>query len=151
MTVSEKASYIKGLMDGMQLDKTTNEGKLFTAIADLLEDLSLSVSDLEEETSAMREYLDEMDTDLSEVETEVYGDGAFGEDDEEDPAHDCVNCDEEDCVVTLDCPACGQEICIEACELEECEQLECPSCGQLLNVICEEDESDGDEELSEEV
>ena len=34
MTLTEKASYLKGLMDGMNLDTTTNEGKLFAAIAD---------------------------------------------------------------------------------------------------------------------
>lgn len=137
MTVSEKASYLKGLMDGMKLDKASDEGRLFAAIADLLEDLALSVSDLDEETSAMREYIDELDTDLSEVETEVYG-----IDEEDSVSHDCVNCDEDECVVSLECPACGNEICIEACELEDCEQLECPACGQLLNVVCE----DGGEE-----
>ncbi len=145
MTVSEKASYLKGLMDGMKLDKASDEGKLFTAIADLLEDLSLSVSDLEDETSAMRDYIDELDTDLSEVETELYG---VDEEEEEPAAHDCVNCDKDECVVSLECPACGHEICIEACELEDCEQLECPACGQLLNVVCEDDE-DGEDSAGE--
>lgn len=140
MTVTEKASYLKGLMDGMKLDKESDQGKLFAAVADLLEDLALSVSDLEDETSAMREYIDEMDTDMSALETAVY-DGEE-EDEDEDIEHDCVNCDEEECVVSLECPACGEEIFIEACELEDCEQLECPSCGQMLNVVHEEDESD---------
>lgn len=146
MTVTEKAAYLKGLMDGMKLDKESDHGKLFTAIADLLEDLSLSVADLEDETSAMREYIDELDTDMSALETAVYE----GEEDEiEDDEHDCVNCDEEECVVQLECPSCGEEIFIEACELKDCEQLECPSCGEMLDVVCEESDEEEDSALEE--
>ena len=47
MTVSEKAAYLKGLIEGMNYDTNSNEGKLFKAIAELLEDISLSVLDLE--------------------------------------------------------------------------------------------------------
>ncbi len=143
MTVTEKAAYLKGMLEGMKLSQESDEGKLFTAIADLLEDLSLSVADLEEETSAMRDYIDEMDNDLSEVETAVYEDG---EDDE--PKRDCVNCDEEACVVRLECPACGEEIFMEACRLEDREHLECPFCGEMLDVVCEEagDEDDENED-----
>lgn len=147
MTVTEKAAYLKGLMEGMKLDKESDQGKLFAAIADLLEDLSLSVADLEDETSAMREYIDELDTDMSTLESAVY-DGE--EDEEEDDEHDCINCDEEECVVSLECPACGEEIFIEACELEDCEQLECPSCGQMLDVVCEERIDEEEDSESEE-
>ena len=77
MTVSEKAAYLRGLMDAMNLDKTANESKLFYAISDLLDDLALSVADLEEETSAMRDYIDEMDNDLSAVESDLYGEDDF--------------------------------------------------------------------------
>ena len=148
MTVTEKAAYLKGLMEGMKLDKESDHGKLFAAIADLLEDLSLSVADLEDETSAMREYIDELDTDMSALESAVY-DGEEEDEDDVDDEHDCVNCDEEECVVSLKCPACGEEIFIEACELEDCEQLECPACGQMLDVVCEE-RIDEDEDGSEE-
>ncbi|MCH5183514.1 MAG: hypothetical protein J1E00_04980 [Oscillospiraceae bacterium] len=150
MTVTEKAAYIKGLMDGMKLDKESDQGRLFTAIADLLEDLSLSVADLEDETSAMREYIDELDTDMSALESAVYDGEEDDEEFEEDDEHDCVNCDEEECVVSLECPACGEEIFIEACELEDCEQLECPACGEMLDVVCEERIEEDDESESEE-
>ncbi len=144
MTVTEKAAYLKGMLEGMKLSRESDEGKLFAAIADLLEDLSLSVADLEEETSAMREYIDEMDNDLSAVETAVYEDDEDEDDDDEE--HDCVNCDRDECVVRLECPACGEEIFVESCELEDCEQLECPSCGEMLDVVCEEADDEDDED-----
>ena len=97
MTVSEKAAYLRGIMEGMNLNKGTNEGKLFSAIADLLEDLALSVSDLEEETSAIRDYVDEMDEDLSTLEEVVYEDGGYDPyDDEDDDEYDDEEDDEDD-------------------------------------------------------
>ncbi len=38
MTNSEKAAYIRGLMEGMDLDPNAKETKLFNAIVDLLDD-----------------------------------------------------------------------------------------------------------------
>ena len=32
MTITEKAAYIKGLAEGLELDKDSKEGKLFAAI-----------------------------------------------------------------------------------------------------------------------
>ena len=36
MTLSEKAAYIQGLADGLDLDETTKEGKLIAALIDLV-------------------------------------------------------------------------------------------------------------------
>ena len=41
--LAERVSYIKGLMDGMNIDLATNEGKLFKAIVDVLDDMALSI------------------------------------------------------------------------------------------------------------
>ena len=46
MTLTEKAAYIKGLMDASELDKTSKEGKILAAVVDLLDDMALTVSDL---------------------------------------------------------------------------------------------------------
>ena len=36
MTLSEKSAYLKGLMEGMNLNTESNEGKMIAAIVDLL-------------------------------------------------------------------------------------------------------------------
>ena len=70
MNISEKATYIKGQLDGMNFDKNTNEGRLFYAIADLLEDISASVLDLDDEQEMINNYLDELDEDLGALEAD---------------------------------------------------------------------------------
>ena len=49
MTITEKVAYLKGLADGLELDKEpSKEGKLIAKIIDILEDVGLAVEDLEE-------------------------------------------------------------------------------------------------------
>ena len=50
MTISEKAAYLKGLMDGLELDTEKAEGKMISAIVDLLGDVTKRLSDVEETT-----------------------------------------------------------------------------------------------------
>ena len=74
MTISEKSAYLKGLMEGMNLNTESNEGKMIAAIVDLLGDMAKRVTDIEETTIAISDELDEIEEDLDAiVESESYG------------------------------------------------------------------------------
>ena len=66
----EKVAYLNGLIDGMELDESTKEGKALVMIAEILEDIV--------------EVLEEMDEDLSNVEDELFGEFDIEEFDDED-------------------------------------------------------------------
>lgn len=93
MNINEKASYIKGLAEGMKFDTTTDTGRLIKEMIGLLEDMALSISDLEDENARLEAYIDELDHDLADVEEEVYG---------EDDDCCCDDCWDDDC----DCDCC---------------------------------------------
>jgi hypothetical protein len=153
MNVSEKAAYIKGLMECMEIDTSKGEGKLLAVIADLLEDLALSVQDLEDENATLREYIEEIDEDLGAVEEDFY---CCDDDDcdcdccdcDDDDYCDCDDCDDDcdccDCCecLELECPACGEPVYIDECDIEEIDELECPSCGKVLTIVETEAEDD---------
>ena len=83
MTTKETSSYIKGLIDGSNLDVTTPEGKIISALADLCGQLASEVDSLTEQLDTVNDYLDEIDHDLGDVEEFVY------EDDEDDEDGRC--------------------------------------------------------------
>ena len=60
MTNSERASYIRGLMDGLELDPSAKETKVLNAIVELLDDLCLSVEELDEGLDELAEQVDEI-------------------------------------------------------------------------------------------
>ena len=78
MEITEKVAYLKGLMEGMKIDTESNEGKILTAMADILEDIGLELEDLWNAQGELEDGLDVVSDDLEDVEDTVYGD----EDDE---------------------------------------------------------------------
>ena len=74
MTLTEKAAYLKGMLEGMEYDTTKAEGKLIGAIVDLLTDITEEVSELEETCDTLHSYAEELDEDLGAVEDVLYDD-----------------------------------------------------------------------------
>ena len=133
MTISEKVAYIKGLMEGMKLDESKDEIKLTQKIVEVLEDMALTVSDLEDSLDIVGEQVDAVDEDL---------DGYVYDDDECDD--DCC-CDDD--VYEVKCPKCGNMIYVDGDILDE-GSIDCPSCGEKLefDVDFDEEEEDGAED-----
>ena len=121
MGISEKVAYLKGLMEGLNIDEQTNEGKLFTAIVDVLDEIALEIEDLTDEVMELGDGLDVVSDDLSDVEDIVYDDDDDDDDDDDE---------EEECYATT-CPECEEEIYFDDTVLEDGALL-CPNCGAKL-------------------
>ncbi|MBR7146940.1 MAG: hypothetical protein IKD11_04390 [Oscillospiraceae bacterium] len=117
MGISEKVAYIKGLMEGMKIDTESNEGKLFAAILDVLDDVAFEIEDLADEVMELGDGMDVISDDLADVEDVI-----FDEEDEDD--------DEEECFATT-CPECEEEVFFDETVLEDGEVV-CPNCGAKL-------------------
>lgn len=128
MTINEKVSYLKGLAEGLEINESTKEGKLLKAIIDVLEDISYSVTDLEDNYAEVSEYVELIDEDLEEVEDVI-----FGDDDDDD--------DDDECGFV--CPSCGEEIELEDEDFDKTE-IECPICGKQVEL--DFDDCDCDDE-----
>ena len=131
MTLSERTAYLKGLMEGMKIDTETNEGKLFKAIVDTLDDMALTVSDLEDVVDAVCDELDSIEEDLDTIEEYLLDD----EDDDEEDDEDWDDEDEFDCgvetIYEVKCPSCGSGINLDE-DMLEAGAIDCPDCGEEL-------------------
>ena len=139
MDICEKIAYIKGLAEGLALDTDSKEGKIISAIVDLLGDITEEICDIEDGCDALMEQIDAVDEDLASLEEIIYDD----EDDDCDcdcDCDDCCDCDDE--VYEIECPACNDVIYLDADMLEE-EGMVCPNCGTDLefdfDCICDGD------------
>ena len=165
MTITEKTAYLKGLLEGMNFDQNTNEGKLLAAIVDVVNDIALELADLEMQTETIHEELDAIEDAMDEYEV------AFDEIDESidelyeivdeccecDDDHDCDCCDDDcDCeecdeiYYELICPTCGEKLVLDEDLLAE-GGMKCPACGEELEfdyseLLDEEDEEDLEED-----
>ncbi len=126
MNLTEKIAYIRGLCEGLSLDESKPEVKVINAIIDLLDDMSYSVADMEDLYDELSAQVDEIDQDLADAETELYGDDDFDYDDDEDYEED-----EDDVFYEVTCNACDTTLNVSEDVLLEGE-IECPNCGELL-------------------
>ena len=157
MTISEKAAYLKGLMDGLNLDTEKSEGKMIAAIVDLLGDVTKRLSDVEETTIAISDELDEIEEDLDAIE-----DFIMDEDDDCDCDCGCscgCDCDDDDydfaddedfedegfdfgdedtTIYEVEC-ACGNIINFDE-ETLEAGSMICDNCGETLEFTFDDED-----------
>ena len=135
MTISEKVAYIKGLAEGLGLDSEDKNSKVLKAIIDLLEDVALTVEDLEDGCAELCEQIDAVDEDLSNLEDFIY------EEDEDDYFDEDEFFDDDDELYEVECPACHDIVYLDEGMLEEGE-IACPNCGTNLEFDFDECDCD---------
>ncbi len=141
MTLTEKVAYLKGLAEGLNLDKDAKETKLFEAMFDILEDMALTVNDIDEDLAAVEELVDCIDEDLDELEDIIYDDDCdcgCGCDCDDDFDCDCGNE-----LYEVECPSCGEAIYLDESMFDE-EYIECPECGEKLELDIDFEDCDCD-------
>lgn len=134
MTISEKVAYLKGLAEGLNLDtEKSKEGKLISVMIGILEELAMSVEDLEENALNLGEEIDVLSDDLADVEEVVF------DEDEDDEDYD-------DDWFEVECPTCGADILVDDEALADGE-VECPACGTryAMELSDDEDEEPGED------
>ncbi len=156
MKLTEKAAYIKGLADGLDLDKASKEGKLIAALIDMVEEMAATIATLDESVNELNDYIEEIDSDLGDVEQCLL-------DDEDDYGCDCdcdgdceccdyadecddAEFDDED-YFEIECPSCGEIICFD--DSIDPEDMICPACQEKIAAIVEEEDLkklDGEDE-----
>ena len=141
MKLGEKVSYLKGLMEGLQIDDSTTEGKVIALMADILQEMALTFEDVQDQIDEVVEVVDAIDEDLGAVEEDIYGDECDCDDDEcyDDCCDDdCGCCDDED-LYEVNCPTCGDAIQLTEDMIEEGSML-CPNCGEHLEFDFDDEE-----------
>ena len=115
--LTDRAAYLRGLAEGMGLDKEKNENKLMLEMLSVLDEMAQKVSEMDDDIGELEEYVDDIDADLADMEEVLFGD----EDDE-------CGCDDEDCdmcgeyedeeELSFDCPHCGKSVMIKAADID---------------------------------
>ena len=150
MTIAEKSAYLKGLMDGLKLNTESDEGKMISAIVDLLGDMAKRITDIEETTIAISDELDEIEEDLDAIEDfimddeddmedwEDYEDDEWDEDEDYEEGFDFG--DEDSTIYEVEC-ACGEIINFDEEVLEQGSMV-CPNCGETLEFSLDDEDEE---------
>ena len=129
--LQQQISYLQGLAEGMNLEKTS-EGKVITGMWEVLSDMADYISCLQEEQDDLADYVENLDSDLADLEDDVY-----------------LEQDEEDHMIEVNCPNCGEEVLFDDDIVydEDLIEVVCPSCGAVVFVNDDEDDEDEDDDI----
>ena len=130
MNINKESAYLRGLLEGYELDSNKKETKLFAKMLELIDEMADHITALEADNAELREYVEELDQDLGAVEEDLYVTDEDDEyyDDEEDDEYDEYD-DEED-YYEIECPSCGEVVCFDG-SLDP-DNLVCPACGEKI-------------------
>ena len=130
--LTDRAAYLRGLAEGMGLNKEKNENKLILEMLDLMDEMAQKINELDGDVGELEEYVEDIDSDLSDME-----DILFGDEDDECCDEDCDCCgeydDEEE--LSFDCPHCGKTVQVKAADIDYDESPVCQhwTVSQLLD------------------
>ncbi len=145
MTITEKTAYLKGLADGLGVDPQSKEGKLWSALNDLLCDIAHELENLHETDRGQAQALDGLADEVSLLEDIC--DGMDEQDYEKTDDEDDEDLSYDGVVYDATCPVCGEEISFDEDTLET-GSIQCPKCGETLefDLGAEEEEKPADKE-----
>lgn len=135
------AAYVRGLLDGLKLDKSTPERELLAALTE-------AVATLADENVALREEVENLTEELELLDSGVNSilDILESEEDDDDESCGCGHChkhDDNDDKLELPCPVCGDVINIDDAMFDE-GRFVCPHCEANLELDMGHHHGDGD-------
>ena len=134
--LSKKVGFLKGLMEGMEFDGSSRDGKLLAGIVDLLGDLSDRVEAIDELLDDLNDYVESIDDDLAELEGEQDFDDDFN--DGEDKLHLLrpaeAGKDGSESLAGNLCPRCGRMF-FTSLEDDGDAEYNCPHCGERVKPV----------------
>ncbi len=145
MNITQRAAYVKGLVEGLELDPQDKQTKVFKALVELVNEMAEEISQLEQCYDDVCDQVDALDEDLSGVEDLLYDD--YEDNDESCSCGYCGTSD--DAAYEVTCPTCGTTIGLNEDSLND-GGISCPNCGENLEFDYDEDELDDNDESSDE-
>ncbi|MDD2421071.1 MAG: AraC family transcriptional regulator [Heliobacteriaceae bacterium] len=114
----ERISFLRGLAQGLDLDGSTQEGRLLQEMIGVLGDLAENVTRLQAAQNQLEHLVESMDDDLVRLEDDVY---------EMLPVDD---------VIELTCGHCGETVAFDTDIFFEDEVIEvtCPNCDEVVFI-----------------
>jgi len=119
-SIKEKISFLQGLTQGLDVDRSSKEGKVLTGIISVLEDMADQIEDIEIAQDELADYLESIDEDICDLEDGVFGDEEFPDED----------------FVEVVCPKCQEIVCFETDIVDDEDLIEvtCPNCDEVVYV-----------------
>lgn len=132
MSALEKVAYLKGLLDGLELEDE-NQKKIYAALVEALDALARDMTDQIEVVDELRDMYEDLSDDYTQLDEDLealeqdFAELCGEEELEEEPDFDEI-------YESVTCPKCGHLFYYDPAAYEEDEKIECPGCGEKFDI-----------------
>ncbi|MBQ3879472.1 MAG: hypothetical protein II727_04145 [Oscillospiraceae bacterium] len=136
-------AYLKGLLEGLELDENAKETKLFKAIIDTLAQIASDLEDAEDDIIDMGDQIDDIVDEITDLEDDFDDvvDDLYEDDEDDEDEYEYDDEDEDDDFFEINCPNCDNSLYVDSSILED-GSIECPECGTVIEFNSDSDEDD---------
>ncbi|GAA0743529.1 CD1247 N-terminal domain-containing protein [Clostridium oceanicum] len=126
-SIVSKVSYLRGLAEGLDISKDSNEGKIMMSMLEVLESMSQEMEEMKQSQLILQDYVDTLDQDFISLQEDLYE-----EDDDLDFLEDFVG---------VECPNCDETIYIDKDAFHNKLKVACPNCQKDISLedYCNQD------------
>lgn len=118
--LKERVSYLKGLAEGLNISDSSNEGKVLKNIIEVMGEFADAIADMDTSQGQLEEYIEQIDSDLADIEEDYYD---CSEDDDLDEEY-----------YELECPVCHDTIVVDEDTFDEENEIVCPNCKNEIEI-----------------
>lgn len=138
--IKEKVAYLEGMIEGMEYDMETKEGKILASIMDILDDITDALGGLADAQDDLQDYVEVVSDDVTDLRETIIDDLL----DFDLPFDDYE--DEE--LYEVRCPECGETFLADFEEFDT-DSVVCPECKapfhleeKVLELLTDDDHDD---------
>src|SRR3712207_6864674 len=73
-SIKSKVSYINGLVDGLDIDLQSKEGRIIKELINVLADVAEEIEEIKDAQNDIQDYMDNIDENINLLEDEIYDD-----------------------------------------------------------------------------
>ncbi|MDS1030076.1 AraC family transcriptional regulator [Bacillota bacterium LX-D] len=129
--ISKKVAYLQGLMDGLEIDASSKEGRIIVEIIKVLEEMADELKSIKAGHEELENYVETIDDGLYDLEEEIYeNNDSYDDEDKND-------------YIEVECPECHDTVYFDADILDDEDLIEvtCPNCETVVFVNDQEFEA----------
>ena len=109
MDIREKAAFLKGLIEGSDLQMGNKEKKILDSLVELLSDMAQQLTECDDDLTELYDEVDELEEEVLDIEDDL--DILFDVDDDYDEEDDFD--EEEDPLYEIECPSCHKKFSVD--------------------------------------
>lgn len=129
-SILSRVAYLKGLMEGLNIDYESKDGKITSEIVDILQNIAEEMNNIDSTQNDLHDYVESIDSCLNYLKEDLF----YDEEDYDNEDNNNVDDDKCDNYTKFNCTHCNETIYLDENMMSGKLNISCPNCHSELQI-----------------